>query len=502
MSYKKTIIAKGDHARAALMKGADTLAECVKSTLGPFGQNFFLEDKDVVTNDGVTVARAIKLDDEIENRGAKALREVAVSTVDEVGDGTTTSVTLAQAILKEASKYLGDPEKQRLAKRSPISIKKQIDEEVQHVTKALQEMAEPINTKEELIASALVSVEDEDLAEKIGGMQWELGKDGVIIVETATEPVTTIEKVNGFRIENSIGTSLIINNQEKQSLELEDVNVILTNYTINNIKPIEPLLNDLIKTGAKRVALVAKGFSSTAVQQCLANIEGGGLGIYPINAPFVNQVEILKDLASVIGATFIHEEERLLEDVLVTDVGFAKRIKASRKNSVFTGKDDEATRERIAKRAQQLKEKLTGEVSAFDRGALQQRVAQLENGFALLRVGSTSELERGYKKDKADDAVNAVRVALQEGVVPGAGLAFKQIAETLPDTYILKTPLQAINKHIMQSAPEGFVIESWVKDPVKVLRVALEKACSVAGTLATAGGVAVQEFDRPKYVQE
>lgn len=485
---KKQVIAKGDEARAKIMKGADFLADCVKQTLGPYGQNWILPNVKKVTNDGLAVAAEIRLDDEIENEGARAMHKIALAVADKAFDATSTATVLAQSILKEASKYLGNKEKGIIAKRSAIDIKEQINKECKEVSAKLWGMTEPITTKKGLVKSAMVSVEDQILADLIGDMQYELGPEGYIISETGDGAESTIERVSGFRVENSLATALVLNNQEKQCMDVSEVGVILTNHNITDMKPLAPMLELLAKSGTKKVVVLGRMFSMQAVQMCLQNMNQGGMEIYPLNAPFGNQVEMLKDLQALVGGTMIHDEERGLEDVQVSDVGFAKRVIANKNSSTFIVDRNE---ERVGERIKALEDKLKSDMSDWNRQKLNERLAQLKNGFAILKVGSTSVDDKSYKKDKVEDAVNAVRLAYQGGVVPGAGLAFKMIADGLPDDYILKTPLKSIHKHIVESAPTGFVIEEWVKDPTKVLDIALHEACLGAGVIATAGGVAV-----------
>lgn len=502
MATKLKIARRGDDARKKLIKGADFAADCVKDTLGPYGRNWVFEKGRRVTNDGVSVARELELKDETEQLGLTMIREAAIKTNDMAGDGTTTAMTLAQAILKEASRFLGDDTRGISAKKTPIEIIRQVEKEKNEIIERLQEMSERIETRDDLIKSAKVSVEDDELAEMIGGTQWDLGRDGIILAEETAERTSSVEKIKGLRIDNGLGTSIVMNNQEKQALELSDTHVVLTNHIIKDFKPLKNLLDNLVKTGVTNLVIVARAFTPEAIQLCMENIHRGGLKIYPINAPYTDQAEIMKDLAAVLGGTFFHDEERNLEDMNVSDVGYADRVFARRYDAIFTGKDNEKTQERVDARVKELTKKISGEQSEFEKKNLERRVAQLTNGFALVKIGALSDTERKYKKDKAEDAVHAVRAAFQEGVVPGAGIAFKDISDQLPDTYILKRPLLSIYEQIVATAPKDFVIEDWVKDPVKVLRVALDNACSVAVTLATAAGSVATERDKPTFVQQ
>ncbi len=502
MAQQFKIVKIGTPARDALVKGANFLGDAVKSTLGPFGSNFFLEKKNRITNDGVTIARDMELRDELENRGVVALREAAIKTNDEVGDGTTTAITLAQAILKSAIEYLG---KGTIAqKRTPVQLKQKIEQERKEITDKLIAMATTITTEEQLISSATVSVEDPELGKIIGEAQWKIGKEGVLIAEEVNERTCSIEMVNGVIIDNGFTTSISINNQEKQSLEVADTAVILTNYVFSEnvgLNPLNSILEQIYKLGTRHVIIIARAFSSIALQRMM-NETKNGFCMYPINAPYEDQADIMKDLEAVLGGRYIDSEQTDIQSIKLEDIGTCEKIVARRYSAIFTGRKDSQSEARIKARVEDLQKKFNGSGSEFEKRNLTKRISQLTVGFGIVKIGALSEVDRGYKKDKADDAVNATRAAFQEGVVPGAGLAFKTIADSLPDTYILKKPICEIYTQIRSTAPENFEVPEWVKDPVKVLRVALEKACSVAGALATAGGVTATEKDKPRYVQE
>jgi len=489
----RRIVEHGSGARNKLAKGAKYLAEAVGSTVGPFGQNFFLDKGNKITNDGAKVAAEIVLKDEIENRGAIAAREVASKTNDQAGDGTTTSLILFGAIYEAASRKLADEEKGRIAGVSPSEVVRQIENERLEITKRLVEMAEEITTEAQLINSAIVSVEDSSLGELIGKAQWKLGKTGVLLAEESAERESSVEFVKGVRIDNGLGTSLIMNNQEKQCLEVEDTRIILTNHTLQDLKPLQKVIEQLVKSGFRTITIVARAFSSEAIQICLKNIHETGVKIYPLNAPYVDQAEIMKDMQAVLGGTYYHDEASSLEDMQLSDIGFAKRVVARRYDAVFTGQDTDESKKRVEARVMELESKLSGTQSDFERRTLGERIAQLKNGFGIVKVGSPSEMERKRLFDKCEDAVQAVRAAYQEGVVPGAGVAFKQISETLPESYLLKRPLLSLYEQIKSSAPRDWEVEAWVKDPVKVLRIALQNACLIAASLATAGGVVTAE---------
>lgn len=498
----RKIIKIGEDARTGLSEGGKFVYEAVKSTLGPWGQNFFLDKKNTITNDGVTVAREIQLNDEVQQRGVVAIREASIKTNDEVGDGTSTAVVLSYEIYKEIAKALPKPGVASTGK-TPSDLIRQVDAECEEIVAKLATVATPIETKEQLINSAIVSVEDDTLGKIIGEAQWELGPDGVLIVEKTTERESRVEKIPGIMIDNGFCSSWAINNPEKQTLELENTKVLLTSYSIKTAEDwdnIVTIANMVAESGGKSLAVIARAWTDETIGYAANNIAKRGLPIYPINAPYEDMAERFRDLEAVVGGKFYDSEGPSLADVVISDVGFAKRLEIGRWESIIVGFKNEQADIRTKKRVGELKDKLKGSVSDFERKNINKRIAQLLGGMGVVKIGSPSEMERNRLHDKAEDAVNAVRVAFQEGTVPGAGIAFKDIADTLPDTYILKQPLMAIYKQIKSTAPSGWSAPEWVRDPVKVLRVALKNACIAASSFATAGGVVTEE--KPKGLNE
>jgi len=478
----------GTDARAKVTAGIDKGANAVKHTFGPFGTNGLLEKGNRITNDGITILREITLDDEVEDRALSKLKDGVAKSNDVVGDASTTFCILVQAVLKESNRLLGNG-KSIGGKMTTGQFLRKLKAESAEVVEKLKEAATPITSKEQLINSAIVSVEDDTLGELIGSMQWELGPDGYILAEEVPETTTTIERVSGVKIDNGIAASFLINNQEKQMLEISDARTILTSHTLQSLEPLKDILDALLKQKVRHVAVFARGWSEQAIADCAANAKNGYF-VYPLNAAYTNSKEVMIDLASVLGGTFLDHEQYELEDAQLSDVGFASKIRARLYDAVITGKEDPANR--IAT----LKEQLSGSVSDFEKKMLTSRIAQLEHGFAVVQVGAENETERKRVFDKVEDAVNATRAALQEGTVKGGGLAFKEIAETLPDDYILKRPLSAAHEQLFVNAPDDFVIEDWVRDPLEVLRIALEQAVSLAGDLATVYTVITTKKDR------
>lgn len=497
---KRRVIKTGAEAREALERGADALAKAVGSTLGPFGLNFFLDKKDTITNDGVSIAREFQLSDELENRGVKAIREAALKTVDEAGDGTTTSIVLANEIYKAAKRFLGKTNV--AAQKRPSEIVKQIQKECEEVIAKLKERATPITSKEQLVQSATVSTEDPELGKLIGEAQWELGEDGVLIVEDSNDKTCSVERVTGLRLDNGFGSSGVVNNQEKWQMEVENCAILLTTFTIKTSQDFSQLLKAIepaLKAGITDIVVVARAWTDETINFCLQNIQRGA-GIYPLNAPYENMTERMKDLAAVTGATFYDSESSELSDIMQSGLGKAQKVIGRRMESIIEGVVNEKTKESVQKRIESLKETRDGSESSFEKASLSKRIAQLENGFAIVRVGSPSDMEKRRVLDKADDAIHAVKASLQEGTIKGAGLEAYEIAKELPDTYLLKRPLMSIYEQIMHTAPEGFVVEEWVRDPLKVWRVALTHACSAAASFATAEGVITEKF--PTEMQE
>lgn len=494
---KRRKVSSGVEARKELAEGARKLAEAVSSTLGPYGQNWFLDPK-IVTNDGVTVANEFHLPDELQNRGASALREAANKTVEQVGDGTTTAITLAWAIYQSLSELLSKGGLH--IGRKPAELINQVKAEKDEIITKLKELATPIETEAQLIESAVVACEDKELGEMIGKAQWEFGKEGFLLARETAERASYFDRIEGILLDNSMVSSMLINNQERQTLEIADTAVIITGHAIKDPKSLEKIVQFLVNYGRKQVAVIASAFTPEVVLACQENINAGRFKIFPINAAYENMSEVMKDIAAVTGATYYEQESSRLDDIVLNGVGWASKIEVRRWESIVAGVKDEDSRLRIEKRLEELKKAHAASKSDFEKKGLDKRMAQLKNGFGIINIGSHSELERTRMLHKAEDAVHAVRAAFQEGTVAGAGLALKEISDSLPETYLLKKALRAPYEAIMLSAPEGFEVEPWVRDPVKVVRIAFENAVETAAAFASAGGVSTEEF--PKRLDE
>lgn len=486
----------GLEARNKAIKGMNYVASAVRSTIGPFGLNFLLEKGNKITNDGFNISSELcgTIKDEFERRGALVAHEASSRTNELVGDCTSGAWALTEAIVKEVVRFLPS-EKSIKAKKTPSEILLMIKEAKEQVIDLMKANSTQITDKETLIKSALVSVEDQEIAEMLGSTQWELGPEGVIIAEEVNDLKSSIEKVNGIRLDNGFGTSHVVTNAEKQSLELSDISILLTNYVIDTKELLDlknSIFNPLITQKKLGIVLVARAFTSEAIKICMESLKTG-FAIFPVNAPYVNQSEIMHDIEAVVGGRYIDNEESSLTDVYISDVGHAKRLVAKIQDALVTGMETEESKARVSKRVEELKKKLEGEQSVFMKKMIETRIAQLTSGFAILKVGSQSIVNRKRLKDKCDDAVNAVRYALQGGTVKGAGIAFKDISDTLPESNVLKRPLLCIYDQIVYSAPEDFKVEEWVRDPLLVLKCALEQACDFAGTFATTNGIITEE---------
>ena len=372
----------GIQARDAVIRGANYLADAITSTLGPGGKNALLEKRLRVTNDGKAIGAEMELKDEFENLGLRKLREATERTNAKVGDGTTSATCLAQAILKSALPYL---EKQGAigAKKTVMEVVNQITKEKDEIVAKLNAMAKPITTEQELIESATVSVEDKELGILIGKAQYDLGIDGILIAEEVNSKEHSVERVNGIVMDNGFGTSLVINNQEKECLEIENIPVLLTNHTIQDFRPIVPILNEFLKAGNKKLVFFARAFTNEAIKDCMENTKNG-FQIFPINSPYTDQVEAMKDMEAILGGTFINQEETRLEDIQLSDFGYAEKIVAKRFETIITGRVNEETKYSIAKRLEERRKQYEGSQSEFEKGNLKSRVAQLTNGFAYI----------------------------------------------------------------------------------------------------------------------
>lgn len=482
----------GTEARELAFKGADRVAEAVESSMGPAGMNLLLEKGNTTTNDGKKISQHLSesTENEFERRGALFQHAGSTKVEQLVKDTTSGYFSLAKGIRKALLPYL--PSKSVPIALKPVSeLRKQLDHEFKIVCEKLKEDVKMIESREDLIKSAMVSVEDEALAEMIGGTQWDLVQktgDGIIRPQETAEYESSVETTSGIYMDNGFANSLLINNPEKESLEVENVNVLLTNYVVDSLEPLTGLLVDLKRQNKIWLAIFARAFSQKAMKE-ISEWGMKGMAIFPINAPYTNQGQVFLDIATVTGANYITDETKGLELINTKDIGFSKRISCGRHESFISGAGDEEELKRVNERVQTVEKDLLATNSEYYKDQLKARIAGLKGAYAILKVGSKTEEDRKRKFDKCEDAVGAVRNALKSGTVKGAGIAFKEVADTLPDDFILKEPLYGIYRQIKNTMPVDYEVPLWCRDPLisltTALEIAIENSLNLANIMAT-----------------
>ncbi|MBY4610010.1 chaperonin GroEL [Rhizobium sp. 9T] len=508
----------GRTAREKMLRGVDILADAVKVTLGPKGRNVII-DKSFgaprITKDGVSVAKEIELEDKFENMGAQMVREVASKTNDIAGDGTTTATVLAQAIVREGAKAVA-------AGMNPMDLKRGIDLAVAEVVKDLQAKAKKINTSEEVAQVGTISANGErqvglDIAE---AMQ-KVGNEGVITVEEAKTAETELEVVEGMQFDRGYLSPYFVTNPEKMIADLEDVFILLHEKKLSNLQSMLPVLEAVVQTG-KPLLIIAEDVEGEALATLVVNKLRGGLKIAAVKAPGFGdrRKAMLEDIAILTGGTVISEDLGIkLESVTLDMLGRAKKVSISKENTTIV--DGSGAKSDIEGRVAQIKAQIEETTSDYDREKLQERLAKLAGGVAVIRVGGSTEVEVKEKKDRIDDALNATRAAVQEGIVPGGGVALlrssvKITSKGINDDQeagvnIVRRALQAPARQIAENAGDeasivvgkildkdqdnwgynaqtgeyGDMIGMGIIDPVKVVRTALQDAASVASLLIT-----------------
>ncbi|MBB3314814.1 MULTISPECIES: chaperonin GroEL [unclassified Rhizobium] len=508
----------GRTAREKMLKGVDILADAVKVTLGPKGRNVII-DKSFgaprITKDGVSVAKEIELEDKFENMGAQMVREVASKTNDIAGDGTTTATVLAQAIVREGAKAVA-------AGMNPMDLKRGIDLAVAEVVKDLQAKAKKINTSEEVAQVGTISANGEkqvglDIAE---AMQ-KVGNEGVITVEEAKTAETELEVVEGMQFDRGYLSPYFVTNPEKMIADLEDAFILLHEKKLSNLQAMLPVLEAVVQTG-KPLLIIAEDVEGEALATLVVNKLRGGLKIAAVKAPGFGdrRKAMLEDIAILTGGTVISEDLGIkLESVTLDMLGRSKKVSISKENTTIV--DGAGAKSDIEGRVAQIKAQIEETTSDYDREKLQERLAKLAGGVAVIRVGGSTEVEVKEKKDRIDDALNATRAAVQEGIVPGGGIALlrsstKIAAKGANDDQeaginIVRRALQALVRQIAENAGDeasivvgkvldknednygynaqtseyGDMIAMGIVDPVKVVRTALQNAASVASLLIT-----------------
>src|SRR6201996_3423552 len=516
-------------ARNRMKRGVDVLADAVKVTLGPKGRNVVIEKKfgaPGITKDGVTVAKEIELEDAIENLGAQMVKEVASKTADIAGDGTTTATVLAQAIIGEGLKNVA-------AGANPMDLKRGIDKAVAAVVANLKKQSEKVgndNTKIEQIASISAN-NDNEIGKLIAQAMAKVGNEGVITVEEAKGTETTVEVVEGMQFDRGYLSPYFVTNAEKMLVELQNPYILIYEKKVSTLKDILPILESVVQSG-RPLLIIAEDVDGEALSTLVVNKLRGSLKIAAVKAPGFGdrRKEMLQDIAALTGGTVISEEQGYkLENTAINALGQAESITIDKDNTTIVG--GKGQKDAITARVNQIKSQIEATTSDYDREKLQERLAKLSGGVAVLYIGAASEVEMKEKKDRVDDALHATRAAVEEGIVPGGGIAYIRAIESLEklkganedETTGIAIVKRAIEEPLRQigvnSGIEGSIIVQKVKegkadygfnarteqyenllkagviDPTKVTRIALENAASIAGMLLTTECVIA---DKPK----
>lgn len=511
--------------RDALKKGVDVVANAVKVTIGPRGRNVALGKSwggPTITNDGVSIAKEITLADKFEDMGAAIVKEVATKTNDKAGDGTTTAVVLTQAIIHEGLK------KTALGANA-MMVRRGIEAGAKDAIEELKKMAREIKNKNDVRQVATISAESEDLGEKIAEIVEKVGKDGVVTVEESQSLGIETDYVEGMEFDRGYVSAYLITNAERMESEVKDAPILITDKKISTIKDILPLLEKVAQSGKKEMVIIADDVDGEALTTIILNKLRGGFNVLAVKAPGYGdrKKEILQDLAITVGAQVVTEDLGLsLEKAELNVLGRAQRVVATKDSTVIVG--GKGKKKEIEDRVQSLKKQIDQTDSKFDREKFEERVAKLTGGVAVIRVGAATETEMKYLKDKIEDAVNATKAALAEGIVPGGGAALAKVSEKLakkidPKAHdehttgyrilltALNAPLLQIAKNagredgsvilkdvVSKSGPFGFdassesvdaaivdMYDAGIIDPVKVTRSGVENAASAAAVLLT-----------------
>ncbi|HDR9160404.1 chaperonin GroEL [Burkholderia vietnamiensis] len=507
-----------DGARSQIVKGVNVLADAVKVTLGPKGRNVVIERSfgaPVITKDGVSVAKEIELKDRFENMGAQIVKQVASKTADVAGDGTTTATVLAQAIVQEGMKHVA-------AGMNPMDLKRGIDKAVGAVLDELRTLSRPISTHKEIAQVGAISANADDAIGKIIADAMEkVGKEGVITVEDGKSLDNELDVVEGMQFDRGYISPYFINDPEKQAAYLDDALILLHDKKISNIRDLLPILEAASKSG-KPLLIVAEDVEAEALATLVVNAMRGILKVAAVKAPGFGdrRKAMLEDIAILTGATVISEETgKQLDKATLDDLGSAKRVEVRKDDTIIIDGAGDAAR--IDARVKSIRVQIDEATSDYDREKLQERVAKLAGGVAVIKVGAVTEVEMKEKKDRVDDALHATRAAVEEGIVPGGGVALLRARAALTDLKgangdqdagirivlrALEAPLRVIASNagdepsvVIAKVVEGSgnfgynaatgeygdLVEAGVVDPTKVTRTALQNAASIAGLVLT-----------------
>ncbi len=508
----------GVEARKALEAGVNKLADTVRVTLGPKGRNVVLDKSfgtPLITNDGVTIAKEVELEDAFENMGAQLVKEVATKTNDVAGDGTTTATVLAQAMINEGMKNLA-------AGANPIILRKGMKKATDEAVEAIAKMSEPIKGKDQIARVAAISASDDEVGSLVADAMEKVTNEGVITIEESKTMLTELDLVEGMQFDRGYVSAYMCTDMEKMEANLDDPYILITDKKISNIQDILPVLEELVKSGQK-LLIIAEDVEGEALTTLIVNKLRGTFNVVAVKAPGYGdrRKDMLKDIAVLTGGTVISEELGLdLKDATLASLGRAKSVKVQKENTVIV--DGQGSKADIEKRVAQIKAQLSETTSEFDKEKLQERLAKLSGGVAVIRVGAATETEMKEAKLRMEDALNATRAAVEEGIIAGGGSAYihasKEVAK-LVDTLegdertgakiilkALEAPLfrivenaglegsVVVNKVRESSEGVGFdayreeyvdMVKAGILDPAKVTRSALQNANSVASTLLT-----------------
>jgi len=519
-------------ARAALKRGVDQLAEAVKVTLGPKGRNVVIDKKfgaPTVTKDGVTVAKEIELADQLENMGAQMVKEVATKTSDLAGDGTTTATVLAQAIFREGLKNV-------TAGANPMAIKRGIEKAVQAVVDELKKISVPTSGKKEIAQVGSISANnDKEIGDLIAEAMEKVGKDGVITVEEAKGLETTLETVEGMQFDRGYVSPYFVTDPEKMEAVLEDAMILIHDKKVSSMKDLLPVLEKVAQQG-RPLLIIAEDIEGEALATLVVNKLRGTLKVCAVKAPGFGdrRKAMLQDISTLTNGQVISEEVGFkLENAVITDLGRAKRIVVDKDNTTII--DGAGTEDKIQGRIKEIKSAIDSSTSDYDKEKLQERLAKLAGGVAVINVGAATETEMKEKKARVEDALHATRAAVEEGIVPGGGVAFIRAQRALKPLKldedeqigvdIIRRAIEEPIRMIVQNAGgEGSIVvekvraskddafgynaltdvyenlvQAGVIDPTKVTRTALQNAASVASLLLTTEALVVEKKEKESH---
>ena len=518
-----------EDARRAMLRGVDKLADAVKVTLGPKGRNVVLEKKfgsPLITNDGVTIAKEIELEDPFENMGAQLVKEVATKTNDVAGDGTTTATVLAQALIREGLKNV-------TAGANPMGIRRGIEKAVNAAVEELKKIAKPVEGRNNIAQVAAISASDESVGTLIADAMEKVGNDGVITVEESKGFQTELEVVEGMQFDRGYISHYMVTDTDKMEAVLDDPYLLITDKKLSNIQDILPILEQVVQTG-KPLLIIAEDVEGEALPTLVLNKLRGTLNCVAVKAPGFGdrRKAMLGDIATLTGGQVITEELGLeLKTTRLDQLGRARQVRVSKENTIIV--DGHGRKEDIEARIKQIKAQIEETTSDFDREKLQERLAKLSGGVAVIKVGAATETELKERKLRIEDALNATKAAVEEGIVSGGGTAYinvlKAVAEVQAEgdektgvNIVLRALEEPVRTIATNAGEEGSVIverlrkeplgigfnaatgewvnmyEAGIIDPVKVTRTALQNAASVAALFLTTEAIVADKPEKEK----